>query len=287
MAAASGCSLAAFERGGEAQEVGLVSRRRRHALASRCGLPSVSVPVLSTTSVSTFSSRSSASAFLISTPGRAPRPTPTMIDIGVARPRAQGQAMISTATALTRRVGQRGCRARAAPRPRNARTATATTAGTNQPATRSASRWIGARLRWACATMLHDLGQHGLGADLARPRMTKLPVPFTVPPITAVARPLLDRHRLAGDHGLVDRAGPSSTTPSTGTLLAGADAQAVADLDLHPAAPPRRCRRRTRRAVFGARASSARIAPPVCSRARSSSTWPSSTRTVITAAASK
>ena len=33
------------------------------------GLPSVSVPVLSTTSVSTFSSRSSASAFLTSTPG--------------------------------------------------------------------------------------------------------------------------------------------------------------------------------------------------------------------------
>ena len=31
----------------------------------------------------------------------APRPTPTMIDIGVARPSAQGQAMISTLTAAT------------------------------------------------------------------------------------------------------------------------------------------------------------------------------------------
>jgi hypothetical protein len=29
------------------------------------------------------------------------RPTPTMIDMGVARPSAQGQAMISTATAET------------------------------------------------------------------------------------------------------------------------------------------------------------------------------------------
>ena len=38
----------------------------------------------------------------------------------------------------------------------------------------------------------------------------------------------------------------------------------------------------TRRAVFGARSSSARIAPEVASRARSSSTWPSSTSTVIT-----
>ena len=36
-----------------------------------------------------------------STPAVAPRPVPTMIDIGVARPSAQGQAMISTATALT------------------------------------------------------------------------------------------------------------------------------------------------------------------------------------------
>ncbi len=34
-------------------------------------------------------------------PARAPRPTATMIDMGVARPSAQGQAMISTATALT------------------------------------------------------------------------------------------------------------------------------------------------------------------------------------------
>ncbi len=62
----------------------------------------VKVPVLSTTSVSTASMRSSASAFLISTPSRAPRPTPTMIDIGVARPSAHGQAMISTVTAATR-----------------------------------------------------------------------------------------------------------------------------------------------------------------------------------------
>ena len=42
-----------------------------------------------------------------------------------------------------------------------------------------------------------------------------------------------------------------------------------------------------RRAVLGARSSSARMAPDVCSRARSSSTCPSSTSTVMTAAASK
>ena len=99
IAAASGCSLDAFEAGAQA-----TARRPRRSpaagtTATTRGLPSVSVPVLSTTSVSTFSMRSSASAFLISTPAVAPLPTPTMIDIGVARPSAQGQAMISTETA--------------------------------------------------------------------------------------------------------------------------------------------------------------------------------------------
>jgi len=55
---------------------------------------------LSTTRVSTFCITSSASAFLISTPIIAPFPVPTMMDMGVASPSAQGQAMISTATAL-------------------------------------------------------------------------------------------------------------------------------------------------------------------------------------------
>ena len=66
------------------------------------GFPTVSVPVLSTTNVSILRNSSIASAFLKRTPAVAPLPVATMIDIGVARPRAQGQAMIRTATALTR-----------------------------------------------------------------------------------------------------------------------------------------------------------------------------------------
>jgi hypothetical protein len=46
--------------------------------------------------------RSIASAFRNSTPAAAPRPEATMIDIGVARPRAQGQAMMRTETAAMR-----------------------------------------------------------------------------------------------------------------------------------------------------------------------------------------
>ena len=93
---------AALEAGREPQHLGLVERPPAAVTDVSRGLPSVRVPVLSTTSVSTFSSVSSASAFLIRTPAVAPRPMPTMIDIGVASPSAQGQAMMSTATALTR-----------------------------------------------------------------------------------------------------------------------------------------------------------------------------------------
>ncbi len=92
------------------------------------------MPVLSTTSVSIFSIRSNASAFLISTPACAPRPTPTMIDIGVASPNAQGQAIISTLTAATRPKAKRGSGPNVA-QAANAISATAITAGTNQPAT--------------------------------------------------------------------------------------------------------------------------------------------------------
>ena len=93
---------AALEARGEPQQLRLVERRRPATTADEAsGVPSVSVPVLSTTSVSTSRSTSIASASLNSTPALAPRPVATMIDIGVARPSAHGQAMISTATALT------------------------------------------------------------------------------------------------------------------------------------------------------------------------------------------
>src|SRR5579872_934070 len=101
------------------------------------GLPSVSVPVLSTTMVSTFSMHSKTSADLIKIPIVAPRPTPTDMATGVASPKAQGQAMINTATALTiakTSEGEGPSKAQST----NAITDTNTTAGTNQEATLSA-----------------------------------------------------------------------------------------------------------------------------------------------------
>ena len=73
----------------------------------------------------------------MSTPACAPRPTPTMIDIGVASPSAHGQAMISTATAFTIACAKRGSgpiQTHAA----KVSSAMPITAGTNQPATLSA-----------------------------------------------------------------------------------------------------------------------------------------------------
>ena len=101
IAAASGCSLpwsrlAARRKTSSSLKPGMATAR------SKAGRPSVKVPVLSTISVSTLHSFSIAAASRNSTPCVAPRPVATMIDIGVASPSAQGQAMINTVTALIR-----------------------------------------------------------------------------------------------------------------------------------------------------------------------------------------
>ena len=119
-------------------------------------------------------------------------------------------------------------------------------------------------------------------------RITKPPVPLTVPPMTrspgafstGIGSPVtIDSSTAlrALEHDAVDR-----------HLLAGPDAQAVAGLHLVERHVLLACRPgAARRAVFGARPSSARMALAVWLRARSSSTWPSRTSVVMTAAASK
>ena len=52
------------------------------------------MPVLSSTATSTWRVCSSTSPPLMTMPSCAPRPVPTMIAVGVARPSAHGQAMI-------------------------------------------------------------------------------------------------------------------------------------------------------------------------------------------------
>ena len=94
---------ARLQRGGELEQHGVVDRRRRRrsatsarpALGERAGL-------VEGDGARRACASSSACASLIRMPWRAATPVPAMIAVGVARPSAQGQAITSTATALSR-----------------------------------------------------------------------------------------------------------------------------------------------------------------------------------------
>ena len=144
--------------------------------------------------------------------------------------------------------------------------------------------------RRAAALRLGDHGddarQHRVGADLVGAHHQRAGAVDGAAD-QLVAGLLGDRHRLAGDHGLVDGARALQHFAVDRHAVARPHAQPVADLHLLERHLLVVAAGVSRRAVLGARLSNARIAPPVCSRARSSSTWPSSTSTVMTAAASK
>ena len=107
IAAASGCSLA-FSRAAAMLVVTVAHRSHRQAgliqaVASlRSAYRSCRPPVCPPSQVFPAPRRSGSAR------RRAPRPVPTIIDIGVARPSAHGHAMISTATALTSAWARRG-----------------------------------------------------------------------------------------------------------------------------------------------------------------------------------
>src|SRR5439155_16634434 len=109
----------------------------------------------------------------------APRPAATMIAVGVASPIAQGHAITRTATALVsaRRPAGSGPRSH---HETNVSAAITRTTGTKTPATRSASRWIGAREPWASATSL-TIRARVVSLPTRAARKTKLPVRLTVP----------------------------------------------------------------------------------------------------------
>ncbi len=284
MAAARACSL---ERSRDA------ARRRTSSSAkpgsattvARRGFPSVRVPVLSTTRVSTFSRRSRASALRIRTPAAAPRPVATMIDIGVARPRAQGQAMISTDTALTTACARRGSGPNSS-QAKNASAAIAMTAGTNQADTTSARRCTGARLRCASPT-IRTIRASSVSAPTRSARITRPPVPLTVPPVTRSPGPFSMGigSPVSIDSSIALR--PSRTRPSTGTFSPGRTRRRSPGRTPSSGTSSSRPSSARRRAVRGESSKSARMAPPVLLRARSSITWPNSTSTVIAAAVSK
>ena len=98
MARAMGCSEA-FSTAAANRSTSSFSKPTSGCMLLTDMMPVVIVPVLSITMVVIFWVCSSTSGPLISNPIWAPRPVPTSRAVGVASPKAQGQAIISTATA--------------------------------------------------------------------------------------------------------------------------------------------------------------------------------------------
>ena len=155
------------------------------ATSARLIRPVVTVPVLSSTIVSMVRVDSSTSGPLITMPSWAPRPVPTSIAVGVARPIAHGQAMISTATAA---VNAAPADCPAASHPISVTTATPMTTGTNTAEIRSASRCTGALP--ACASVTsRAIWASWVSAPTRVARTTSRPPAFTHPPVTASPGP--------------------------------------------------------------------------------------------------
>ncbi len=99
MARAIGCSLACSTDAGEPQRLVGVDAAGGVSTSTSPIRPVVTVPVLSRTIGVDPPGRLQHLGPLITMPSWAPRPVPTSSAVGVASPRAHGQAMISTATA--------------------------------------------------------------------------------------------------------------------------------------------------------------------------------------------
>ena len=112
-----------------------------------------------------------------------PVPVPTMTAVGVARPMAQGQAMMSTEMAET----SANVRAGSGPssnQATNVMAARTMTSGTNHSVTRSAMRWMGALEPCASRTM-RTIWPRTLSRPTCVARTRNVPLPLMVAPMTA------------------------------------------------------------------------------------------------------
>ena len=252
--------------------------------ADTAGRPSVSVPVLSSTTVSTRPATSSASPPRTRIPASAPFPVPTMIAVGVARPMAHGQAMITTpmnavSASVNRGSGPSSIHAT------NVRLATSRTSGTKTSLTRSARRWIGAFEPCARSTS-STIRASAVSRPTRVARITNEPVVLTVAPITSSPAAFADGIGSPVSIASSTADMPSTTTPSTGTFSPGRTRNrspgTIAASSTSSSAPSR-----IRRAVVAWSATSRRIAPVVWPLARPSSHRPSSTRPMMIVALSK
>ena len=106
-----------------------------------------------------------------------------MIEVGVASPMAQGQAMIRTDTPATSAWVRTGDGPKIS-QIRTVSAAAAMTAGTNHMVILSTSVWIGSFAPCACSTM-RMICASAVSAPTLSARRVIAPCPFTVPPVTA------------------------------------------------------------------------------------------------------
>ena len=254
------------------------------------GRPRVIVPVLSSTTVVSRRAVSSARPSPIKMPISAARPVPTITAVGVASPRAHGQAMISTATVVLIASVRRCPSGPKASQPRKVASATTSTAGTNHAVTWSARRCIGGAEAWASSTR-RTIWASVLSAPTAVVRTTMVPVVLTVAPMT-VAPTVLSTGALSPvsiDSSTADR--PSTTAPSTGSFSPGRTrTRSPTTTAVRGTSTSARCpsaEARSTRAVAGARSTNARRDAEVRFFAFSSSQRPIRIRATTMSALSK
>ena len=246
-------------------------------------LPSVRVPVLSIATTCTSASRCRAWPRRNRMPSSAPRPVATRIETGVARPMAQGQAMISTAIALTT---ARSSRLPISHQPAKASSASSITAGTNQRVTWSTLAWIGSLPPWACSTRVM-IRARVVSPATACTCTASAPVVLMVPALTASPGRLSTGSGSPLSMDSSTALCPSTTTPSAAMRSPGRSSRMSAACSAATATVCSLPSARRTRACSGCSLTKRAMAAELCPRARASSQRPASTRVTITAADSK
>ncbi len=247
------------------------------------GRPSVRVPVLSKARSVACPRASRAAASRTSTPFRAAEPRPTMTATGVARPRAQGQAITRRVTAGRQAWARAPVAIHHPARVSRARTRMV---GTKTALMRSARSWAGALDPCACATSA-AMRASWVWAPTAWISISSMEPCTTVPATRPSPTPLGTGRGSPVSMDSSTSAWPAITRPSAGTAWPGSTRarspgcrSTTGTSTTEPSAP-------RRRAVGGARASSSFRASVALALARASRYLPVRRKATRAAAVSK
>jgi hypothetical protein len=179
--------------------------------------PLVTVPVLSSRTVFTRRVSSRTWADLMRIPSWAPRPVPVNSAVGVARPRAHGQAITRTETPAT----NAGVRAPPIVHHRmNVRAARTSTIGTNTAEIRSARRATGALDACASATR-RPICASVVPSPTRVARTRRRPLALRVAPVTLLPGPTSTGTDSPVSMDSSTAESPSTTTPSVAIFSPG------------------------------------------------------------------